>query len=102
MEQQTIQQRYNQPLTCVQSPEEVSWYKIGTIFLKSNVTIELGQNGKISDQTDRKYYAEATYKQLYEDEQHTDLCLFYAEQCKNICIKGQGIIDGRDFLNSDL
>ena len=23
-------------------------YKIGTIFLKSNVTIELGQNGKIS------------------------------------------------------
>ena len=24
-----------------------------------------------------------------------DLCLFYAEQCKNICIKGQGIIDGR-------
>lgn len=43
-------------------------YKIGTIFLKSNVTIELGQNGKISAQTDRKYYAEATYKQLYKDE----------------------------------
>ena len=42
-------------------------YKIGTIFLKSNVTIELGQNGKISAQTDRKYYAEATYKQLYKD-----------------------------------
>jgi len=70
-------------------------YLIGTIFLKSNVTIYLEHNSVILGTSDTEYYPSVNCKQMYRNETHMDACLIYADNCENISICGEGTIDGQ-------
>ncbi len=70
-------------------------YKIGTIYFRSDVMLEISRNAKLIAQTERKYYTDDTHYQLYRNETHMDLCLFFAKDCTNIGVTGRGVIDGQ-------
>ncbi len=69
-------------------------FKVGTIYFKDNVTIEVGIRGKIVAQTQRNFYKDDTHHQMYTRETHMDKCLFFAQGCKNIGLTGKGEING--------
>ncbi|WP_305768487.1 glycoside hydrolase family 28 protein [Candidatus Epulonipiscium viviparus] len=69
-------------------------FKVGTIYFKDDVTIEVGIRGKIIAQTERHFYKDDTHHQMYTRETHMDKCLFFAKECKNIGLTGRGEIDG--------
>ncbi len=73
-------------------------YLVGTIYLKSNVRIHLERGSVILGSTDIKDYPNDTHKQMYRDETHMDLALFYAKDCENIIIDGYGEINGQSML----
>lgn len=70
---------------------------IGTIYLKSNVTLYLGNGSTLKSTTDYNLYATDTYKTRYKMEKHMNRCLIYAEDAHNISIEGKGTIDGNAF-----
>ena len=68
-------------------------YLIGTIYLKSNIKIELSDQAVLIGATDIRYYGNDTHYNRYDNETFLDKCLIYAEDCENITITG-GTIDG--------
>ncbi|SDW35430.1 Glycosyl hydrolases family 28 [Lutibacter oricola] len=70
-------------------------YVIGTIFMKSNVTLHV-DNGTVlqgsANQND--YPLEGVHKNMYKGEISKNACLIYAENATSIAFEGHGTIDG--------
>ena len=67
-------------------------FQIGTIILKSNVTLSLDYGASLLGSTDVADYPIGNLSRPREGAAH---CLIYAENAKNITIEGLGVIDGR-------
>ena len=80
-------------------------YVIATVFLKSNVHIELCEGTLILGALD--FYAYAQQEEIdypiYQDASHTyfDLSMFVGRNCDNISITGKGKIDMRSVWDED-
>lgn len=69
-------------------------YLCGTIFLKSNVTLEIGAGGILKAGPDIRDYREEVHYNRYRNEEALDRCFIYAENQENIHITGNGEING--------
>lgn len=69
-------------------------FVVGTIFLRSNVTLEIQNSAVILASPDIGDYAEAVHHNRYRNEPDMDRCLFYGEDASQIVIRGYGTIDG--------
>ncbi|TWU54319.1 Exo-poly-alpha-D-galacturonosidase precursor [Rubripirellula tenax] len=67
-------------------------FQIGTIVLKSNITLSLDYGARLLGSTDVADYPTESLSRPREGDAH---CLIYAENAKNITIEGLGVIDGR-------
>lgn len=67
-------------------------FQIGTIVLKSNITLSLDYGASLLGSTDVADYPTDDLSKPREGAAH---CLIYAEKAKNIIIEGLGVIDGR-------
>ena len=67
-------------------------FQIGTIILKSNVTLSLDYGASLLGSTNVADYPTGNLSRPREGAAH---CLIYAENAKNITIEGLGVIDGR-------
>src|SRR3984957_655886 len=72
-------------------------FVIGTIELKSNVTLHISAGGKLLGSTDGKQYRPADAIPLSGDSTLGDgnVGLIYAVFARNVCIEGPGTIDGQ-------
>ena len=80
-------------------------YVLSTIFLKSNVHIEIAKDAEILGSLNFYDFAqqeEIDYP-IYQDASHTyfDLSLFVGRNCENISITGEGKIDMRSVWDED-
>ncbi|TWU38885.1 Exo-poly-alpha-D-galacturonosidase precursor [Novipirellula aureliae] len=67
-------------------------FQIGTIILRSNVTLSLDYGASLLGSTKLADYPTDKLSRAREGGPH---CLIYAENAKNITIEGLGVIDGR-------
>ncbi|GAA5509056.1 glycoside hydrolase family 28 protein [Novipirellula caenicola] len=67
-------------------------YQIGTVELKSNVTLSLDHGANLLGSTNQADYRTENIDQPREGSPH---CLIYANGATNIAIEGLGVIDGR-------
>lgn len=67
-------------------------FQIGTIILKSNVTLSLDYGASLLGSTNAADYPTGNLSRPREGAAH---CLIYAENANNITIEGLGVIDGR-------
>ena len=67
-------------------------YLCGTIFLRSNVTLEIAQGTVLKANPDISDYAENTHHNRYRNEEALDRCFLYGEDLENIGICGKGRI----------
>lgn len=77
-------------------------YVSGTVFLKSNVTLEIAAGGVLKASGDISDYREEVHHNRYRNEKALDRCFIYAENQENIDITGKGKINGsaEDFPNA--
>lgn len=66
----------------------------GTIFLKSNVTLEIDAGAVLMASPDISDYRADTHHNRYRNEPDMDRCFIYAEDQENIGLCGKGIIMG--------
>ncbi len=80
-------------------------YVLSTIFLKSNVHIEIAEDTEILGSLNFYDYAqqEKIEYPIYQDASHTyfDLSMFVGRNCENISITGKGKIDMRSVWDVD-
>lgn len=80
-------------------------YLTGTIYLKSNVVLEITSGGVLLGSSQIADYATDTHKQMYRGEPHMNRCLIFARDAHNIGLVGHGAIDGQgaraNFPNQD-
>lgn len=80
-------------------------YVLSTIYLKSNVHIEISENVEILGSLNFYDYAsqEKIDYPIYQDASHTyfDLSMFVGRDCENISITGKGKIDMRSVWDED-
>lgn len=69
-------------------------YVCGTIFLRSNVTLEIAQGTVLRASPDIRDYAENVHHNRYRNEEALDRCFLYGEDLENIGICGTGCIEG--------
>lgn len=69
-------------------------YVCGTIFLKSNVTLEIAADAVLMASPDIADYHQEVHHNRYRNETALDRCFIYAEEQQNIRITGAGRIDG--------
>jgi polygalacturonase len=70
-------------------------YVIGTIFMKSNVTLYIDNGTVLQGSTNQDDYPlEGVHKNMYKDEPSKNACLIYAENATSMAIEGHGTIDG--------
>lgn len=69
-------------------------YVIGTIYLKSHVTLHVDNGTVLRGSPNFKDYATDTHKIMYKREKHMDRCLIFARDARSIAIEGFGTIDG--------
>ncbi|AWW29556.1 glycoside hydrolase family 28 protein [Echinicola strongylocentroti] len=67
---------------------------VGTIFLKSHVTLYIERGAVLLGSPDIADYSEDTHKNMYKNEPHMDRCLIFAKDAENFGIEGNGTIDG--------
>ena len=67
-------------------------FVIGTVHLKSNVTLSLDYGAEILGSQDRKDYP---IDKLRPSREGQSQCLLYAEDASNVRLEGLGVIDGR-------
>ncbi|MBE5739301.1 MAG: hypothetical protein E7349_00435 [Clostridiales bacterium] len=84
---------------------EMGSYVLSTVFLKSNVHIEIAENAEILGSLNFYDYApqeEVDYP-IYQDASHTyfNLSMFVGRDCENISITGKGKIDMRSVWDED-
>ncbi len=70
-------------------------YKIGSIFLKSNVTLQLENGATLFGSTDIKDYTPVVSDYVSLRTGVPTIQLIYADNVSNVAITGQGTIDGR-------
>ncbi|MCU1528085.1 MAG: polygalacturonase [Frondihabitans sp.] len=69
-------------------------FVVGTLRLRSNVTIRVDAPARILGSPDIADYATDTHHQRYRNESALDRCLIYAEDADSIGLTGTGVIDG--------
>ena len=69
-------------------------YVSGTLFLRSNVILEISQGAVLKASPDITDYAENTHHNRYRNEKALDRCFLYGEDQENITICGKGRIEG--------
>lgn len=72
-------------------------FMVGTIRLRSNVTIRIDAPAKLLGSPDIADYATDTHHQRYRNSTEHDRCLIYAEDADSIGLTGTGEIDGNAF-----
>ena len=84
---------------------EKGTYVLSTVFLKSNVTIEIPEGTEILGAESYYDYAqeEKVDYPIYQDSSHTYFhpSLFVGIDCENVCIRGGGSIDMRSVWDED-
>lgn len=70
-------------------------YLIGTLFMKSHVTLHLAPTAVLLGSTNLRDYATGIERCGFVNETCIDKCLIYGENAENVAITGQGIIDGQ-------
>ena len=72
-------------------------YVSGTIDLRSNVCLEVAEGSRLLVSLDLSDYPDRIPKRRTIMDTHMDVrqSLIFAEGCSNICICGEGVIDGR-------
>jgi parallel beta-helix repeat protein len=70
-------------------------YLSGTVFLKSNVTLDLAAGAAILGSTNLADYATGIERCGFVLYPQLDKCLIYASQAENVAITGRGTIDGQ-------
>ena len=84
---------------------EGGMYALSTVFLKSNVRIQVAKNAKILGSLNFADYAphEKIDYPLYQDASHSyfDTSLFVGKNCENIALFGEGEIDMRSVWDDD-
>lgn len=80
-------------------------YVLSTVFLKSNVHVEIDESAEILGSLNFYDYAqqEKIDYPIYQDASHTyfDLSMFVGRNCENISITGKGKIDMRSVWDED-
>ena len=66
----------------------------GTIFMKSNVTLEITASAVLLASPDIRDYAQNTHHHRYRNEPDLNLCWIYAEEQSNFKFTGRGRLDG--------
>ena len=66
----------------------------GTIFVKSNVYLQVNPSATLLANPDISDYPEGTHYNRYVNEKDMDKCFIYAEDATNIGVIGQGEING--------
>ncbi len=75
-------------------------FLIGTIYLKSNVTLSISAGAVLLGSTKITDYTTDTHKNMYRNEPQMDRCLIFAKDASSICIEGPGEIDGQGNRNN--
>jgi len=73
----------------------VGTFLSGTIYMKSNVTLRLGEGSTLLGSTDLKDYPPTEQAFRSYTDNYTDKSLIYGENIERITITGRGTIDGR-------
>ena len=78
-------------------------YLCGTIFLRSNVTLEIAQGTVLKANPDISDYAENTHHNRYRNEEALDRCFLYGEDLRKRTYRRQfgGISQQRQYLPPD-
>lgn len=66
----------------------------GTIYLKSNVSLEIDSSACLHASPDISRYACDTHHNRYRNEEELDRCFIFAENAENIELCGRGTING--------
>lgn len=66
----------------------------GTLYLKSNVTLEVCAGAALLASPDIADYGTDTHHNRYRNEPELDRCFLFAQNAENITICGSGVIDG--------
>ncbi|MGB5434501.1 MAG: glycosyl hydrolase family 28-related protein [Maribacter sp.] len=69
-------------------------YMTGTLYLKDNVTLHIGNGTVLLGSPNYEDYTTDTHKNMYKNEPHMDSCLIFAKDATSIAIEGYGTIDG--------
>jgi polygalacturonase len=69
-------------------------FVVGTIYLKSDVTLHIEAGAAILGSTNIADYTTDTDRTMY-NEPYMNRCLIFARDAKNITLEGKGVIDGR-------
>lgn len=70
-------------------------YLMGTIYMKSGVTLKLEVRATLLGSPELSDYAPDTHYNRYDNEPFMDRCLIYSHDIEDICIEGPGTIDGQ-------
>lgn len=73
---------------------EQGTFSSGTLHLKSNVTLEVGEGAVLLGSPDIEDYGKDTHHNRYRNEPELNPCLLYAQDAHHISICGQGEING--------
>jgi len=73
----------------------VGTFLSGTIYMKSNVTLRLGEGSTLLGSADLKDYPPTVQAFRSYTDNYTDKSLIYGENLERITITGRGIIDGQ-------
>jgi polygalacturonase len=70
-------------------------YRIGSIQLRSRVTLRLQESSRLTGSTDLRDYPAVVCKYRSYTDNYTDKSLIYGEDLEYAAIEGSGVIDGR-------
>ena len=66
----------------------------GTLYLKSNVALEITNSATLLASPDIADYGTDTHHNRYRNELELDRCFLFAQDAENVTICGSGVIDG--------
>lgn len=66
----------------------------GTLYLKSNVALEITNSATLLASPDIADYGTDTHHNRYRNEPELDRCFLFAQDAENVTICGSGVIDG--------